>query len=185
MRKAWRCLGVCILMACAGCASRLHVTYHSEPQGAVLYQGDRHLGTTPVTVTYEVTDEDKKNGFKRLEGTTVRWISGARAEVEHLMAHFKNGFKQVFAFRRPDVPGYDVDAHYALELQRNAIMAKQAAAQMKQAEAQRELAQAQREQAEAQRQQAIELQKLRRQQRQREVDCESRVRGNTVETYCK
>jgi hypothetical protein len=172
-----RTLGICLLVIFAsGCSTTLQVTYRSEPPGAALYEGDKHMGTTPVTLNYQVTDEDKKQGHKYLRGTTVRWVSGANAGIPILTADFRNGFNQVFNFRRPDsMPGYDIDANYALQLQRNAIMMMQAAAQYQQAEAQR--------------QQARQLELMRYQQQfqtpaSRNVHCQSRVSGNTIYTDC-
>ena len=171
-----RALCLVAVVLASGCATSLRVTYTSEPIGAALYEGDRHMGTTPMTLAYPVSEEDKKIGRKRLRGTSVRWISGATASVSYLNADFRNGYGQVFHFRRPDgVPGYDVDANYALQLQRNAIMLYQATTQ---AEAAR--------QAEATRRRQLQLQQqqMLMQQAPRPTNCTSQVIGNTVYTNC-
>jgi hypothetical protein len=175
MATLWRLL-LCILFPLAsGCASTLQVTYTSEPSGAALYQGNTHMGTTPMTLNYQLTEEDKKSGSKNLQGTSVRWVSGASASITYLTADLRIGRNQTFSFRRPDgVPGYDVDANYALQLQRNAIMMLQTAAQFQQAEAAR--------------QQAEQTQLLRQQQQQlyvpRQTNCTSNLIGNTIYTNC-
>ena len=176
MTTFWKLLLCIFITLASGCASTLSVTYNSEPPGAALYQDSTHMGTTPMTLRYQVTDEDKKNGSKILRGTSVRWISGASASISYLTADFRIGLNQTFNFRRPDgVPGYDVDANYALQLQRNAIMMLQTAAQFQQAEAAR--------------QQAEQTRLLRQQQQQqmyvpRQANCTSNVSGNTIYTNC-
>ena len=159
--RAFLCV---IALLASGCATNLRVTYNSEPMGAALYESDRHLGTTPVTLTYRLTDEQLKEGSVLLRGVSVRWISGATASIPGLTANLKQyGYHQSFTFRRPDgVPGYETDARYALELQRNAIMMYQAVSQ---AEAARKEA--------ADRERALQLQQqqLLQQQTPRSITC--------------
>lgn len=135
----------------AGCASTLRVAYDSDPSGAVLYQGQQKLGYTPYTLTYQVSEEDKKRGYKSLMGTSVRWASGATAEVTSLKADLNQyGLSQSFTFQRPDgVPGRETDVRFSLELERTHAMQRQAAAQEEQAVAQRRQAAAQEERARA------------------------------------
>lgn len=165
------------LVMATGCANNLQVTYSSEPQGAALYEGDKFFGTTPVTLTYPVTEDDKKRGTKTLRGTMVRWVSGASASIAYLTADFQNGYRQTFHFRRPDgVAGYDVDANYALQLQRNTLMMMQTAAQLQAAQAQQ--------------QQAQQLHQLRQQQMLNSapttnIRCQSRRMGDSIWTDCQ
>ena len=109
-----RTLFACLVLLASGCATNLQVVYTSDPPGAALYEGDRYFGTTPLTLTYAVTEEDRRIGSKRLRGTSVRWISGATAGLSELTVYLGNGLRQAFTYRRPDgVPGYEADANYA------------------------------------------------------------------------
>ena len=126
-----------LMMLVAGCATTstaLNVTYLSDPPGAVLYQETQRFGYTPMTLQYPVTNEDQKRGYKLLKGTSVRWMSGASAEISSLRADLNTGLNQQFNFARPDnYPGREDDFRFSLELERNAIMRRQAQAQEDQA----------------------------------------------------
>lgn len=118
----------------SGCASTLNVTYHSDPSGAVIYSDNQRIGYTPVALEYKVTDEDRKRGYMILQGTSVRWPSGAFANISSLRADLKNGSLQQFTFNRPDnYPGREADVRFALELEKINIMRRQAQAQEYQA----------------------------------------------------
>ena len=159
----------------AGCASTLHVTYNSDPPGAVLYQGQQRIGYTPYNIEYQLSEEDKKRGYKVLAGTSVRWASGATAETKSLTANLNQyGFSQQFTFHRPDdIPGRETDVRFSLELERTRAMQRQAAAQEEQAAAQRRQAAAQEERAKAERYKTYSP-----------TNCTSTVVGNTVNTSC-
>lgn len=159
----------------AGCASTLRVTYDSDPSGAVLYQGQQKFGYTPYTLTYQVSKEDKNQGYKTLAGTSVRWASGATAEVKSLTADLNRyGLSQTFTFQRPDgIPGREKDAQFSLELERTRAMQRQAAAQEDQAAAQRRQAAAQEKRARDEQYKPISP-----------TNCTSTVYGNTVNTSC-
>lgn len=104
----------CLVLLASGCATNLEVVYTSDPPGAALYEGDRYFGTTPKTLTYTLTEEDRRIGSKRVRGTTVHWISGATAGLSELTVYLSNGLRQAFTYRRPEgVPGYEADADYA------------------------------------------------------------------------
>lgn len=136
----------------SGCASNLKITYDSDPPGAVLYQGQQKFGYTPYTLSYQVSDEDKKRGYKILSGTTVRWYSGATSEVKYLKADLNQyGLSQHFTFQRPSgIPGREEDIRFSLELERTRAMQRQAAAQEEQAAALRRQAAAREAQNKAQ-----------------------------------
>lgn len=113
------------LAALAGCATSsptMRVTYDSDPKGATLYQNGQPMGTTPVTLQYQTDPAFRKGGCKQLTGTEVKWASGVTASVPSLQACASAGYAQRFTFVRPDVPGREVDANFALQLQRNHIM---------------------------------------------------------------
>lgn len=159
-----------ILMALtAGCATTLNVSYFSDPPGAVLYQGNQRFGYTPTSLRYQVTDEDRKRGYALLRGTSVRWASGASAEISSLRADLSIGLNQQFNFIRPEnYPGREADIRFSLELERLAIMRRQAAAQEDQA--------------------FYQLYNAINQQYQRQQpvirNCTSTAFGNTVNTTC-
>jgi len=168
----------CLCLLVSGCATNLQVTYNSEPRGAAVYQGSQFVGTAPVALLYRLTDEQRKAGHVRLQGISVRWVSGAQASIDSLTADLRQGPQQMFTFRRPDgVPGYDVDANYALELQRNAIMLLQAASQAQAAEQQR-----------AYQERQLQLQRQQMQQQIRPAssfNCTSYASGGYVYTNCQ
>lgn len=173
MKLAYLVLSIGIgLPLLSGCATTLKVTYDSDPQGAVLYQGQQKFGYTPYTLQYQVSDEDKKRGHKIIEGTTVRWASGATAKVNSLRVDLNHtdgwhGLSRGFTFQRPEgVPGSDVDARFALELERTRAIRRQAAAQERQAAAQEERARAGSGMTTS------------------PTNCTSTVIGNTVNTSC-
>ena len=109
----------------------LQMTYHSDPEGATLYEGATRWGYTPVTLTYP----GSKLAFYRgqciqLNPAQVRWPSGAAASVSNLQACPAAGSIQQYVFARPaGAPGADVDANFAVQIQRNGIMQQHADAQ--------------------------------------------------------
>lgn len=122
------------LLVLNGCAGSLSVTYHSDPPGAVLYEGQKQFGHTPVTLNYQIREEDRKRGYMMLQGPTVRWASGASASIRSIKADLSTGTNKQFTFMRPDnVPGRDADVRFALELEKLALMRRQLQAQEDQA----------------------------------------------------
>lgn len=117
MRKIVMVLSL-LLTACA--SNMLSVTYYSDPPGAILYEDSRSFGYTPVTLNYEVSEQDRESGVKQLRGTQVVWQSGASAHINYLTADLKNiGMNQQFTFRRPsDAAGLDGDLQFAENLRR-------------------------------------------------------------------
>lgn len=122
----------------SGCASNtLNVAYYSDPPGAILYQGNQRFGYAPTVLQYHVTDEDRKRGYKMLQGTSVRWTSGATASIPSLRADLSIGLNQQFTFLRPaDYPGREADERFALEIEKLNAMRRQSEAQEAQAAAQ-------------------------------------------------
>jgi hypothetical protein len=187
-RKHVAVLLIILVVLFCGCVSRLNITYNSDPPGAVLYSGDQRFGYTPQTLQYAITKEDRKRGYKSLQGTSVRWASGASANIESLRSDLGIGLNQVFMFKRPETyPGYEVDAKFALELEKLNVMRQQAQAQERQAQAQEQQAQAQRRQAQAQEQEARTPKAeshIYPAQAIQQKRCTSTVVGNTVYTTC-
>lgn len=164
------------IVALAGCATQLSVTYLSDPSGAMLYSNDRQIGYTPQTLTYEISAQIRRVGKVRLEPTRVQWASGAKAEVTFLNADIKaNGLIQQFVFQRPDgIEGRDVDSLVALELQKLQLAQQQL--QQAQAEAARRAYAQYWADAAAAYSSAI--------QRNRPMNCVSNALGNSVYTNC-
>jgi len=104
------------------CAQRLEVGYDCDPPGAELYeeytQNTRNLGTCPMTVTYDITDRQKEQGYILIRGVTARWASGASQSVPASKADLKEGYTKEIQIARPrDVPGYDNDARFGRDLE--------------------------------------------------------------------
>ena len=106
-----------------GCATfvlqdPLKMTYHSDPEGATLYEGTTRWGYTPVTLTYPAS----KIAFYhhqciQLNPAQVRWASGATTSIRNLQACPAAGSVQQFVFMRPaGAPGADVDANFAVQI---------------------------------------------------------------------
>jgi hypothetical protein len=71
-------LNTVLVGLCAGCAAAppLKMTFHSDPEGATLYERGRLWGATPVTLSYE----ESRAAFARheclpLSPMHVRWAS--------------------------------------------------------------------------------------------------------------
>jgi hypothetical protein len=113
--------------ALSGCATTgIEVAYHSDPPGATLYQDGKAWGTTPAVLTYAVDPAFKAGGCFKTKATAVKWASGAQASIAYLSVCASKGYSQQYTFMRPNVAGRDVDLNYALQLQRNEILQRQA-----------------------------------------------------------
>jgi hypothetical protein len=115
---------------CAGCvtAPALNMTYHSDPEGATLYERGRLWGSTPVTLTYQESRAVfARNECLLLNPMHVRWASGVVASVTTLQACPASGLSQAYVFvRPPDAPGADKDANFAVQLERDTALQQQA-----------------------------------------------------------
>lgn len=115
----------------AGCAPVLFVTYHSDPEGAMLYANSNKqlFGYAPFTLKYRATRLFVSGReCMKLQGALVRWASGAEASIAELMACPGDGRNQQFVFVRPDVDGRDIDAQFAMQMLQNAALTQQAIA---------------------------------------------------------
>lgn len=106
----------------------LNMTYHSDPEGATLYEGGRLWGYTPLTLTYPGGRAAfARNECLSLNPMQVRWASGVTASITNLQACPATGLLQQYVFVRPaSAPGADIDANFAIQLQRNGVMQQQA-----------------------------------------------------------
>jgi len=177
---------VILALLATGCASNLKMTYKSDPPFAPLYEGGAKLGVTPLTVEYAVTDESKKNGSMLLKGTSVRWVSGATAEVPVIHVDLKNGLAQEITFTRPEnYPGREIDVAHARETAKLMLLFLQVQAQDRQARAQEDIANIQRD-----KQISDSINQIGKPQTpyplpRRPINCTSSVVGGFVHTTCQ
>lgn len=105
----------------AGGPRSLTITYHSDPEGAMLYANAANtlFGYTPMTLKYKPSDAFKKGKeCFRVQQSMVRWASGAEAKIDNLDACPQNGATQQFVFVRPEgVPGREIDAQVGAQWQ--------------------------------------------------------------------
>jgi len=122
-QSAARAVSVMMAMALAGCAHQLAVTYSCDPPGATLFEPTTGQSfPCPTTLYYEINQAQLNQHAATLSGLTARWVSGATKSVPQVNVNLGNGFSQQMTFVRPLVPGAQIDANYALGVQRNRIM---------------------------------------------------------------
>lgn len=126
----WVLLGA-ISTLLLGCASPLkqnqvHVTYDSEPPGAMIYEGEKAWGTAPVNLINTVNENSLRAGYFDLVDMFAVWPSGAKSRSQSVRVLIGKG-PQFFSFSRPsDAPGLDKDLAYVSQLKQ--IKASQAQA---------------------------------------------------------
>ncbi len=112
-----------IVMVLGGCAHQLSVTYLCDPPGATLFEPKTGQSfPCPTTLYYEVSQIQLDRQAMTLSGLTARWVSGATKAIPQVNVNLENGLSQQMTFVRPRVPGAQIDANYALGLQRNRIL---------------------------------------------------------------
>ena len=137
------------IVSLSGCASKMSVTYYSDPSGATLYIDGQSYGRTPQTVYYDVPQDEVENGVALTENLKVVWPSGAKAEAPHLeyrLPPLSNLLypKYHYTFIRPaNAPGLQTDMRFALEFERTELLRNQVNALEAQAKAQHRQAEAQ------------------------------------------
>lgn len=112
----------------SGCASTYDITYNAEPQGAAVICDGVNKGYAPTTLRYQVDQSNRENGTLNTVPCHAQWSSGA-SEVypsSHSMTQFPNGV--MYTLPRPDVPGYQQDAEFALKVESMKIQQRQAQA---------------------------------------------------------
>lgn len=115
-----------------GCATNdLTMTYYSDPPGATITGADgRSFGRTPVSLTYPLPEQQRRQGTFRMQGVKAQWVSGATQSYSYIDAPLSYGLNQTFTFKRPpNAPGLSTDMNYALELEKLTEMRRQTAAQ--------------------------------------------------------
>jgi hypothetical protein len=101
-----------LLGACAGTAPRTAMlTYESVPDGAQIYEGDKALGTVPVTRTYGA---DGTSGDITTPDVRAVWPSGAQTTFFTVLPV---GADRVAKLERPsDAPGLQQDLEHAKQV---------------------------------------------------------------------
>lgn len=109
-----------------GCSSQQYpVTFDSYPQGATLVCNGTNWGYTPKTLYYD--KEVQKERYLSLQSCSANWSSGARESYGQIsIQHFPDGVRQTL--QRPDVPGFQQDAEFALKVQQLNVQKQQAQA---------------------------------------------------------
>lgn len=168
-------IAVIVAIPSAARADDVTLTINTHPRGATVFMGptQQEYGYAPASLKYSLGKHFFRDG--RCENTqqiTVRWASGAQAYIPSLALCGGNGKKQEFTFvRPPEAPGGDIDATFALELQRLEIDRRRASASARRESFQR-LADYYRREAE-------------RLYAQRPLVCTSNVIGSSVYTTCQ
>ncbi len=105
-------LSASLLGACAATAPRKALlTYQSVPDGAQIYEGDKSLGTVPVTRTY---DSDGTSGSITTPDVRAVWPSGAQTTYFTVIPL---GSDRVATLERPaDAPGLQQDLEHARQV---------------------------------------------------------------------
>ena len=105
-------IGASLLGACAGTPpKKTMLTYESVPDGALLYEGDKALGTVPVTRTYEA---DGTSGNITTPEVRAVWPSGAQTTFFTILPL---GADRVARLERPaDAPGLEQDLDHAKQV---------------------------------------------------------------------
>ena len=101
-----------LLGACASTPStHALLTYESVPDGAQIFEGDKPLGTVPVTRTYE---SDGKSGNITTPDVRAVWPSGAQTTYYTILPV---GADRVATLERPaDAPGLQQDLDHAKQV---------------------------------------------------------------------
>lgn len=106
-------LAASLLCACAAApqSRKAMLTYESVPDGAQIFEGDKALGTVPVTRTYE---SDGTSGTITTPDVRAVWPSGAQTSYFTLLPV---GSDRVAKLERPaDAPGLQQDLEHAKQV---------------------------------------------------------------------
>lgn len=122
-----------VILLPAGCATnKVAVTYYSDPPGATFYEWGVAVGYTPFTRIIKPPDRPEGTPGKLVVSANVIWASGARTNIKYLTFDLSGGSQFYFTFVRPDIPGREIDANFAIQLERNRLLQEQVKAQQAQ-----------------------------------------------------
>ncbi len=113
--RLYETLAICLLLLLVGCAGGV-VRFHSMPEGAVFFGDGQRYGQTPLTIPFDITEEEKQQGFFVVNDIKVRWSSGAELRIDTIKFPATSGGSQTYTFERPSVDGLDKDVEYELRL---------------------------------------------------------------------
>jgi hypothetical protein len=111
---------IVVVLLLTGCAQRqLAINFDSKPQGAVLYEGSKRIGFTPIQLRYNLTPDELATGRTDLAAIRAEWPSGAQSGFHMMAIQLRDGYEQSLTFIRPAaIPGHDKDAQFAAEVLR-------------------------------------------------------------------
>lgn len=115
-----------------GCATSLQpnqvsLTLNSEPPGAMIYDGEKAWGTTPVELVLTANESSVGVGYADLQYLYAMWPSGAKSR-KGVRVRVGRG-EQEYTFSRPsDAPSLDKDLAYAAQLRQIKASEEQASA---------------------------------------------------------
>ena len=111
-----------ILSSCASVNSNTAVvTISSQPAGAMIYEGQKAWGMSPVAVNFNIT---APNGYITTTSFTAVWASGARASQNW---NVQGGNSYSVSISRPvDAAGLDLDLAQAMKIEQMNAQKQQA-----------------------------------------------------------
>ena len=129
---------VCFLLAgiiLSGCTSKYaSMKFVTEPGGAALFEGDKYVGDSPVTLTYEKSADFQSGKCMAVPAVNAVWASGARTNYgPDELCPKKDGW--TWTIQRPDFPNLKRDLDVAVEVAVARLKQKIEAAQEAQARA--------------------------------------------------
>lgn len=153
-------MSVAVLIATTGCSSdgikadkpkldksKLGVLFDSNPRGALIVCDGRSGGYTPSVEIFTYTEEEKVRGRGFIPACSLKWASGATVDIEKTdisttnhgvsFSASENGYVKNLTevIQRPNIPGYEKDAEFALKVETVNAQNKQANAAQNQADA--------------------------------------------------
>ncbi len=130
MKNKINLIAVLLTLILSGCApfnqpAVLQYEVRSNPAGATATIDNRISGVTPFVTNFNLTKE-QANGTAPiyLGEVSVRWISGATTS-RTVTTNIIHGHSQYTLFDRPNAPGLETDANYAVQQQNLALQQQQ------------------------------------------------------------
>jgi len=125
-----------IILIVSGCSStEYRVEYNSVPNSGMLYCNGKPISHTPATRSYPINDKIRKSGVLIGDDCYIKWVSGAVKKTDRNFDLKQFPDHASVTTDRPNTPGYQNDAEFALKVQALEIEKVKAAAQAEQASA--------------------------------------------------